>query len=72
MTHAQVQQWIDEGYHVFQAGRPKKVDGDLWAYLDTLDEEDTTVIALAELATWPEEALAHFAGDDGRSGYPAG
>lgn len=68
MTRAQVQQWIAEGYHVLQGGQPKKVDGDLWDYLDALDEEDTTVLVLAELAAWTEEDLAAFDADNDVTG----
>ena len=64
MTKAQIQQWIAEGYHVLQDGQPKKIEGDLWEFLDTLDEEDTDVIALVELATWDEGKLANLHSDD--------
>lgn len=29
-----------------------RIESDLWEFLDTLDEEDTDVIVLAELVTW--------------------
>lgn len=30
MTKEQIQQWIDEGYHVVKEGKPERVDGNIW------------------------------------------
>lgn len=46
MTKEQIQQWIEEGYHVLRNGEDVKVDGDLWKFLDSLDEEDNSVVLL--------------------------
>ena len=58
MTREQIQGWIAEGYHVVKDGKPVRVDGDIWEYLDQLDEEDLSVDVLAELANLNDEELA--------------
>jgi len=60
MTKEQIQQWIDEGYHVVKDGKPVRVEGDIWEYLDQLDEEDMTVHVLTELAKLSDEELAQL------------
>jgi len=52
-----IQQWIKEGYHVLENGRLIKVEGNLWYYLDTLDEEDSGVLVLEDIAKWSDEEL---------------
>ncbi|MVZ67336.1 hypothetical protein GQF61_15885 [Sphingobacterium sp. DK4209] len=48
---------IREGYHVLDNGRPKKVEGNIWAYLDDL-EEDEDVLVLGDLLTWIDVELS--------------
>ncbi|TCV17160.1 hypothetical protein EDC17_101179 [Sphingobacterium alimentarium] len=46
MTKEQIQQCIEEGHHFLRNGEDVKVDGDLWKFLDSLDEEDNSVVLL--------------------------
>lgn len=48
MTRQQLQLLILKEYDILENGVPKKVEGDLWEYLDTLDEEDTSVVVLED------------------------
>ena len=57
MKREQIQQWIDEGYHVLVDLEPKKVDGDLWEFLDALDEEDNSVLVLEDIIKWSDDEL---------------
>ncbi len=60
MNKEQVQGWINEGYAILKSGVPTKVEGDIWAYLDTLDEEDMSVLVLDDLIKWSNEDLAEL------------
>lgn len=56
MKREDIQQLIDDGYHVIRNGVPAVVKGDLWEYLDSLDD-DSGVLVLSELLTWSDEEL---------------
>ncbi len=58
MTRAQIQNYIDEGYDILKNGIPYKVEGNLWDYLDNLDDDDKSVLDLKEVVTWPDELIA--------------
>ena len=60
MTKEQIQQWIDEGYHVVKDGRPVRVEGDIWEYLDQLDEEQGEVFVLEDLLKWNNDELSQL------------
>lgn len=62
MTREQIQKWIDEGCHVLRDGRPEVVEGDIWSYLDTLDEENADVWVLEDLVKWSDEELKSLTG----------
>jgi len=34
-----------------------RVEGDLWYYLDTIDEEDTGVLVLEDIVKWNDDEL---------------
>ena len=57
MKREQIQQWINEGYHVLENGRLIKVEGDLWYYLDTIYEEDNSVLVLEDIVKWSDDEL---------------
>ena len=57
MTRHQLQLLILKGYHILNNGVPTKVDGDLWEYLSSLDEEVSGILVLEELLTWDDEQL---------------
>ncbi len=58
MTRQQLQLLILKEYDILENGVPKKVEGDLWEYLDTLDEEDTSVVVLEDALKWSDDELA--------------
>lgn len=62
MTREQIQEWIDKGYHVLHDGRPEVVEGDIWSYLDTLDEGNADVWVLDNLIKWDDEELKSLTG----------
>jgi len=57
MEREEIQRLIDEGYHIIRRGVPAVVEGDLWEYLDSLDD-DSGVLVLSDLLTWSDEELA--------------
>ena len=57
MTRHQLQLLILKGYHILNNGVPTKVDGNLWEYLSSLDEEVMEILVLEELLTWDDEQL---------------
>jgi len=59
MKREEIQRLIDEGYHILRRGVPEVVEGDLWEYLDSLDD-DSGVLVLSELMTWSDEELARI------------
>lgn len=59
MKREEIQRFIDEGYHVIRKGEPAVVEGDLWEYLDSLDD-DSGVLVLSELLTWSDEELGRI------------
>lgn len=67
MTRAQIQYYIAEGYDILKNGVPAHVNGNLWDFLDNLDEEDNSVLVLKEVATWPDELIAQI--KPGQIGY---
>lgn len=60
MNKEQVQEWINEGYAILKSGVPTKVEGDIWEYLDRLDDEDTSILVLEDLMNWSNEDLAEL------------
>lgn len=57
MTREQVLDLIKRNYHLIKNGTPIKVDGDIWDYLDTLDEEEQSVFVLEDIIKWDDEQL---------------
>lgn len=57
MTKKEVQYLIDEGFQIIEDGKVFRVEGDLWEYLDMLDEEQEGVFILEDLLNWNEEDL---------------
>ena len=57
MTRHQLQLLILKGFHILNNGVPTKVDGDIWEYLSSLDEEVMEILVLEELLTWDDEQL---------------
>lgn len=57
MTKKEVQYLIDEGYQLIEDGKVFRVEGDLWEYLDMLDEEEEGVFVLEDLLKWSDEDL---------------
>lgn len=57
MKREEIQRLIEEGYHIIRNGVPAVVEGDLWEYLDSLDD-DSGVLVLSELLTWSDEELS--------------
>lgn len=57
MTREQVQHLLNEGFDIVKDGDAIVVQGDLWEYLDTLDEEDTSVVVLEDALKWSDEEL---------------
>lgn len=55
----EIQQLIDDGYHIIRNGVPRVVEGDLWEYLDSLDD-DSGVLVLSDFLTWSDEELARI------------
>lgn len=58
LTKEQIGKWRDQGYNILMDGVPHRTFGDLWTYLDRLDEENDGVLVLEELATWSDDELA--------------
>lgn len=56
MKREEIQQFINDGYHIIFGGVPVVVKGDLWEYLDNLDN-DSGVLVLSELLAWSDEEL---------------
>ena len=59
MDREQIQHWLDNGYDILHHGRPVKVEGDLWDYIDGLGSYEN-VYVLRELIYWTEEELANI------------
>lgn len=59
MDKEQIQNWLDEGYDILHHGRPVKVEGNLWDYIDGLGSYEN-VYVLRELIYWTEEELANI------------
>ena len=59
MDKEQIQSWLDNGYDILHHGRPVKVEGDLWDYIDGLGSYEN-VYVLRELNYWTEEELANI------------
>ncbi|MGB3066857.1 hypothetical protein [Sphingobacterium thalpophilum] len=57
MDREQIQNWLDKGYDILHHGRPVKVEGNLWDYIDGLGSYDS-VYVLRELLYWTEDELA--------------
>jgi len=57
MTREQVLDLIKRNYHLINNGTAIKVDGDIWDYLDTLDEEEQSVFVLEDIIKWDDEQL---------------
>ena len=57
MKRNEVEDLIEQGYHVLQRGGPVKVKGDLWYYLEEIDEEDTGVLVLTDVLRFSDEEL---------------
>ncbi|GEM_PF-1618401 len=51
---------MDQGYNLLMDGVPHKTFGDLWGFLDRLDEEGDNVIVLEEAACWNDAELSGF------------
>ncbi|MFD2968542.1 hypothetical protein [Sphingobacterium bambusae] len=60
LTKEQIGKWMQQGYNLFMDGVPHKTFGDLWEFLDRLDEEGDNVIVLEEAAQWSDAELAGF------------
>ena len=60
MKREQIEKWINEGFHVLENGRLIKVEGDLWYYLDTIDEEDTGVLVLEDIVKWSDDEISQL------------
>lgn len=60
MTKEQIDKWRMQGYNILQNGVPHRTFGDLWEYLDRLDEENDNVIVLEDAAQWSDAELAGF------------
>lgn len=48
---------MDKGYHVVINGVPKKIDKEIWQYLEE-QTEDSCVLVLSEMLTWDDDELA--------------
>ncbi|MDF2515612.1 hypothetical protein D3C87_648560 [compost metagenome] len=59
MDKEQIQNWLDSGYDILHHGRPVKVEGNLWDYIDGLGSYEN-VFVLRELIYWTEEELANI------------
>jgi len=59
-TKEQIVKWRAQGYNILQSGVPHKTFGDLWEFLDRLDEECDNVIVLQEAGRWSDQQLAGF------------
>jgi len=59
MDKEQIQNWLDNGYDILHHGRPVKVEGDLWDYIDGLGSYEN-VYVLRELIYWTEEELTNI------------
>lgn len=57
MKREEIQRLIHDGYHIILSGVPAVIEGDLWEYLDSLDD-DSGVLVLSDLLTWSDEGLA--------------
>lgn len=57
MKREEIQRLIHEGYHIILRGVPAVIEGDLWEYLDSLDD-DSGVLVLSDLLTRSDEGLA--------------
>ncbi|WKK58299.1 hypothetical protein [Sphingobacterium sp. BN32] len=56
MKKEEIQRLIDEGYHIIRRGVPAVVKGDLWEYLNNLDD-DSGVLVPSDLLTWSDGEL---------------
>jgi len=59
MKREEIQRLIDDGYHIIINGVPKKIDIDIWEYLDQQDD-DSVILVLSDLLTWSDEELARI------------
>ncbi|MBE8720397.1 hypothetical protein [Sphingobacterium pedocola] len=60
MTKEAVELLIEKGYTILKNGVPEEVDGDLWDYLNQLDEREEEIFELKEMLTWSDEALSQI------------
>jgi len=58
MTREQVRHLLNEGFDIIKDGDPVVVSGDLWDYLDSLDESQDKVVVLEDALKWSDEELA--------------
>jgi len=56
MTREQVVELINQNYDLIRNGTPIMVTGDIWDYLDTLDEEEE-VFVLEDILKWRDDEL---------------
>ncbi|MGN0020764.1 MAG: hypothetical protein ACI35Z_08225 [Sphingobacterium hotanense] len=57
MKREEIKRLMDKGYHVVINGVPKKIDKEIWEYLDQ-QTEDSCVLVLLEMLTWDDDELA--------------
>jgi len=57
ITKQDIQHWLDEGFDILLNGKPLKIDGDIWAYINTIDTSNNRVLVLREVINWEDEEL---------------
>lgn len=58
MTKEAVELLIEKGYRILKNGVPEEIDGDLWEYLNQLDDKEEEVFELRQMLTWSDDALS--------------
>ena len=58
ITKHQIELWLEEGFDILQNGKPLKVEGDIWEYIENLNNEKEKIFVLREVVYWEDEELA--------------
>lgn len=60
MKREQVVELLDNNFDIIKDGIPIKIEGDIWSYLDMLDEEENSVFVLVDILKWTDEELKNI------------
>ncbi len=56
ITKEHIELWLEEGFDILQNGKPLKVNGDIWEYIN--NNIDKNILVLRELIYWEDEEIA--------------